>query len=359
MKKNEREIVLSPLCEQLKPYAAGEQPSSQEQYIKLNTNEAAYPPSLAVKKAVVRYDCDALKLYPSPENTMLKSALSKYYGFDENQIFVGNGSDEILTFCIPAFVANGKVAYADVTYSFYPSVCSLFSAQSVIVPLDDTFNIKAEDYAAIDANAIIIANPNAPTSIAAPMAVIKQILDTNPDKMVIVDEAYADFSNDSAMRFVKKYSNLLVVRTFSKSFALAGIRLGYAFGHPNAIEALNRVKNCFNSYTVNRLTEAAGIAALSDRDYYENNISRLKEVREYFIQEIRNMGFDCPDSATNFIFAKFQTIDGKDLYLKLKERGFLVRHFNSPRINDYIRISVGTFHEMSLLLGALEEIIQQ
>ena len=338
----------------LVPYTPGEQPRGRE-YIKLNTNESPFPPSDGVLKAVSA-ECPLLRFYSDPECSALRAAASRVFGVSESKIMMVNGSDEALNFAFAAFAdENSPLAFPDITYGFYPVFAQLNRIPYVELPLREDFSLSYEDYIGIN-RTIVIANPNAPTGLYITPEMIERIAKSNPDNVVIIDEAYIDFGGTSAMPLVEKYDNLLIIGTFSKSRSLAGARLGFAVGNEALISDLNTVRYSTNPYNVNRLTARAGIAALDDNDYYMNNCRIIERERERISASLTSLGFNVIPSKANFILAKSNRIDGKSLYLALKEKGILVRHFDKERINDYCRITVGTREQMDTLFGAINEI---
>lgn len=350
---------LSRRCKSILPYTAGEQPQDKS-YVKLNTNECPYPPSPAVEKTIKEFDAGRLRLYPDPENKKLVSAIAARHGVSPENVFVGNGSDEVLCMCFPAFFdENDTVAYADVTYSFYKVWAHMYDVKSKKIPLDDEFKLLASDYLSMDGvKGIIICNPNAPTGTALGRLDLLKIAETNPDKIVIVDEAYGEFASASVANRINDYPNLLVVKTFSKAYALAGARCGYALGNKALIDGLKLVKNSMNSYTVNALTEAIVIAALSDKKYYADVIDKINAQREETADALRELGFEVLPSSSNFIFAKHKVLSGSEIYFQLKENGVLVRHFKGDRISDFARITIGTHEEMKTLVSEIKKIIK-
>lgn len=351
---------LSRRCKSILPYTAGEQPQDKK-YVKLNTNECPYPPSPEVEKTVKDFETGRLRLYPDPENSKLVSAIAKKHGVSEENVFVGNGSDEVLCMCFPAFFdENDTVAYADVTYSFYKVWAHMFDVRSLKIPLDEEFKLLHTDYVNIQGvKGIIICNPNAPTGTAIGRLDLLKIVETNPDKIVIVDEAYGEFASASVASRVNDYPNLLVVKTFSKAYALAGARCGYALGNAALIDGLKRIKNSMNSYTVNALTEAIVIAALSDKKYYAEIVDKINAQREETADALRELDFEVLPSSSNFIFARHKFISGSEIYFQLKENGVLVRHFKSDRISDFVRITIGTKEEMKALLTEVKKIVKR
>lgn len=350
---------LSRRCKSILPYTAGEQPQDKS-YVKLNTNECPYPPSPEVEKTLKEFDAGRLRLYPDPENKKLVSAIAARHGVSSENVFVGNGSDEVLCMCFPAFFdENDTVAYADVTYSFYKVWAHMYDVKSKKIPLDDEFKLLASDYLSMDGvKGIIICNPNAPTGTALGRLDLLKIVETNPDKIVIVDEAYGEFASASVANRINDYPNLLVVKTFSKAYALAGARCGYALGNKALIDGLKLVKNSMNSYTVNALTEAIVIAALSDKKYYADVIDKINAQREETADALRELGFEVLPSSSNFIFAKHKVLSGSEIYFQLKENGVLVRHFKGDRISDFVRITIGTHEEMKTLVSEIKKIIK-
>ncbi len=336
------------------PYVAGEQPKEQD-VIKLNTNENPYPPAPGVGKVIQNFDCEVLRKYPDPDVSALTSALAKQYGLDRGQVFVGVGSDDVLAMSFLTFFNSGKpVLFPDITYSFYDVWADLYRIPYECQPLDEDFCIKKEDYMKPNGG-IVLANPNAPTGVMTELAVIEEIIAANQDVAVIVDEAYVDFDGRSCVPLIKKYDNLLVVQTFSKSRALAGMRIGYAMGSQKLIQYLNDVKFSFNSYTMNALTIAAGVASLEDEAYFRQNLAKVVATRERAKKELARLGFVFGDSKTNFIFAAHKTVPAQEIFEALRASKIYVRHWNKPRIANYLRISVGTDEEMDRLFAFLEQ----
>lgn len=347
----------SPLVERLSPYVPGEQPQDQ-QYIKLNTNENPYPPSPRVKEALQSMDTDKLRLYSDPEAKKLRTALAEQYEVDVQNVFVGNGSDEVLAFSFMAFFSGKSlVQYPKVSYSFYPVYCNLFEINAETVPLSADFSVELTDYSS-DAGGIIFPNPNAPTGKATELADIEALLKRNPETVVIVDEAYIDFGGDSALPLTKTYPNLLVIHTFSKSRSLAGMRIGYAIGDAQLIEALVRVKDSFNSYPLDQLAQITGTAAVKDDAYLKLICGKIIASRELTIEGLLALGFHVLPSQANFVFVEHKQFAAEKLYLALKQRGILVRHFNKPGIDNFLRISIGTDEEMNQLLAMMSEAIE-
>lgn len=338
----------------LTPYTPGEQPKDRK-FIKLNTNENPYPPAPGVLEAI-RASADAgLRLYPDPDASLLLQALAKAYGVKEDQIFVGNGSDEVLAFAFQAFFSQGdEIVFPDITYSFYPVYANLFGIRCRTVPLKEDFTVPVEQMQG--SQGVVIANPNAPTGIELPQSELRQILEANRDVVVIVDEAYVDFGGDSALPLIQEYPNLLVVQTCSKSRALAGLRVGFAFGNANLIQALNCVKNSFNSYTLDRLALVGATAAVEDQAYFDAQRAKVMATRERTTEELQAMGFRVLPSKANFIFITHPTVPAQQLFAGLREKGVLVRYFNQPRIDHYLRVSIGTDQEMDAFLAAMKEL---
>lgn len=341
----------------LVPYVPGEQPKDQK-YIKLNTNESPFAPSpLAVEYA--RKEAEKLMLYSDPEVRDLVAAATKVLGVEKDEILFTNGSDEILNFAFMAFCdKEHEAAFADITYGFYSVFAKLNGVPYTEIPLKSDFTIDVEDYIGIK-KTVFIANPNAPTGIALPLSDIERIVKSNPDNVVVVDEAYVDFGGESAIKLIKKYDNLLVTRTFSKSRSLAGGRLGFGVGSPKLIADLNTIKYSTNPYNVNRMTMAAGVGALLDTEYFEKTRKEIIKTRSWTAEELKKLGFEVLPSETNFVFAKTDKISGKELYLKLKENGILVRHFETPRLKDYNRITIGSKEEMKQFISTVKIITEE
>lgn len=344
---------------ELEAYTPGEQPTDMK-YIKLNTNESPYPPSSGVLEAVNAEEIAKLNLYSDPTAKKLKSALAELFGKSSDEIFVSNGSDDILNFSFMAFCEGDrtKARFPEISYGFYKVYAELHRVEYSAIPLRDDFTLRIDDYCKNDST-VVIANPNAPTGIALSREEIERIVRANPDNLVIIDEAYVDFGAESAVPLTDKYDNLLVVATFSKSRSLAGARLGYAVANAEIIADLEKIKYSTNPYNVNRLTLLAGEAAVRDNGYYMNNCERIAQTREYASAELNKMGFYTTPSKANFIFAKSDEIGGKELYLKLKSRGILVRHFSAEKIKDFNRITVGTREQMNALLSAISDILKE
>ena len=343
----------------LEAYTPGEQPRDMK-YIKLNTNESPYPPSKRVVDALSSEEVLRLNLYSDPTCRALKTSIAELYGVEYENVFVSNGSDDILNFSFMAFCEGEKrrVKFPEISYGFYSVYAELHGVSYKAIPLKDDFSIDISDYMGNDAT-VVIANPNAPTGIALTLDEVESIVKANPDNLVLIDEAYVDFGGESAVELTKKYSNLLVVCTFSKSRSLAGARLGFAIANKEIIADLEKIKYSTNPYNINRLSLIAGEMAIRDNDYYMDNCKRIIKTREYTQERLVELGFEVTDSKANFIFAKSDKIGGKELYLKLKERGILVRHFDKEKIKDYNRITVGTQEEMEALISAITEILKE
>lgn len=342
---------------QVTPYTPGEQPKVVGDLIKLNTNEFPYPPSPNVKKAMAELELNELRLYPNVTAAPLAKAIANYYGFDEEQVFVGVGSDDVLANCFLTFFASDKpVLFPDITYSFYDVWASIYRVPYEQMPLDDNFKIVKEDYYRRNGG-IIIANPNAPTGISAPLDVIEDIVSHNPDSVVIIDEAYVDFGGESALPLVNKYDNLVVVQTFSKSRAFAGMRIGYAISNKELIRYMNSVKFAINSYTMNSAAIAYGIASINDNSYFKETVEKVVNTRKWATEELVKLGFNVIDSSTNFVFATHKEKKAKDILEYLKSNNVYVRYFNLPRINNHLRITIGTDEQMEKLISLLKEYI--
>lgn len=344
----------------LTPYVPGEQPKL-DNLVKLNTNEHPYGPSPRALAAIREAATDALRLYPDPNADALKAVLAVRHRVKPEQVFVGNGSDEVLAHAFMALLKHERPLYfPDISYSFYPVYCGLYGITSRVVPLTDTFEIRVDDYLPQGedrAGAIIFPNPNAPTGRLLPLAAIERIVAANPQAVVLVDEAYVDFGGDSAIALVDRYPNLLVVQTFSKSRSLAGLRVGFAIGHPALIEALERVKNSFNSYPLDRLALAGAVASVEDEDYFAANCRKVIATRETLVAQLAGLGFEVLPSAANFVFARHPARDGAALAAALRERAIIVRHFRQPRIEQFLRITIGTDAQCATLVAALREIL--
>jgi len=346
----------SPVVHRLSPYVPGEQPKINN-LIKLNTNENPFGPSPRALAAIAAEINDDLRLYSDPVSATLRQAIADHYELKIEQIFVGNGSDEVLAHIFHGlFQHPEKLLFPDITYSFYPVYCALFGIEYETVPLTEQFELRVADYEKPNAG-IIFPNPNAPTGMLLPLTDIEWLLQRNTDSVVVIDEAYIDFGGESAAKLIDKYPNLLVTQTFSKSRSLAGLRVGFAMGHPELIEALVRVKDSFNSYPLDRLAIAGATAAMEDREHFERTRQAVIAERETLTQKMRELGFDILPSATNFIFAMHPEYDAEKLAAKLRERSIIVRHFRQPRIEQYLRITIGKPKENAALLTALNEIV--
>lgn len=340
----------------LVPYTPGEQPKNME-YVKLNTNESPYPPSKGVYEAVKK-EAERLHLYSDPQASVITEKIANRYGVSKEQVLVTNGSDEVLNFAFMAYGSDKKeMLFADITYGFYKVFAELNGVKYREVPLKDDFSIDINDYIAKDTT-IVIANPNAPTGKALSRSEIEKIIASNPNNVVIVDEAYVDFGAQSCVELVDKYDNLLVTMTFSKSRSMAGARIGFGIGSRAIINDLNTIKYSTNPYNVNRMSQIAGAQAIDDDQYYMDNAKEIIKTREYTKKELESLGFTVLDSRANFIFAKTDKISGKDLYLELKKRGVLVRHFDKEKITDFNRITIGTKSQMDIFLSKTKEILE-
>lgn len=350
----------SPVVHTLTPYVPGEQPKLPG-LVKLNTNENPYGPSPRVLEAIRAEATDALRLYPDPGAGRLKQAIADYHGVAPAEVFVGNGSDEVLAHAFQALLLRHDgmpLLFPDVTYSFYPAYCRLYGVEHRTVPLTDTMQVRVEDYDQAACGAILLPNPNAPTGSALPRAEIEDLVARHPDQVIVVDEAYVDFGTESAVPLVARHPNLLVVQTLSKSRSLAGLRVGFAIGHPALVEALERVKDSFNSYPLDRLAMAGAIAAFEDEEHFQRTRERIMASRDRLSDRLRGLGFAVLPSAANFVFASHPSVGGARLAANLRERSVLVRHFPRPeRIADYVRISIGTDPECDLLLSVLEDML--
>ena len=346
----------SPEVRELEPYVPGEQPKIQN-LLKLNTNENPYPPSpsvVAAVEAVLANQADALRLYPDPDASVLKQAIAKQQQVDVSQVFVGNGSDEVLAHIFKAFFIQAEpILYPDISYSFYPVYSQFFGIQTQQMPLNEDFEINVADYQQPNGG-IIIANPNAPTSIALGVAQIEQILQANPNRVVVIDEAYVDFGAASAVQLVGQYPNLVVCQTTSKSRSLAGLRVGFAIAQSHLIAALEAVKNSFNSYPIDRFAIAAAVASFEDQAYFEAQNQKVIASREQLVSELTALGFQVLPSKANFIFATHPQHDAAQLAQQLREQGIIVRYFNKPRINQFLRITIGTNEQNARLVETLK-----
>ncbi len=341
----------------LEAYTPGEQPRDMK-YIKLNTNESPFPPSRAVVEAINADAVCNLRLYPDPECRELGEAIAELYGVGRENVFLSNGSDDILNFTFMSFFDKKGVVFPEISYGFYRVYAELYGIDYKMIPLRSDFSVAAEDYMGVGKN-VVIANPNAPTGMALTRAEVEKIVASNADELVLIDEAYVDFGGESAVELTKKYDNLIVCCTFSKSRSLAGARLGFAIANDKIIRDLETIKYSTNPYNINRLTMAAGIAAIRDNGYYMNNCRVIVANREYTTEALRELGFSVLPSKANFVFAKSDKIGGEELYLALKTRGILVRHFTSEKIKEYNRITIGSIEEMEALVGAVKEILNE
>ncbi len=345
---------LNSRLQKLEAYTPGEQPQDRK-YIKLNTNESPFPPSRGVVTAISKEEIENLRLYCDPECKKLKSELAKLYAVKPENIFLSNGSDDILNFAFMAYGTNGA-AYADITYGFYSVFAELYGIESEIIPLNDDFSLNVDGFCNKNKLAVI-ANPNAPTGMEIGLYDIERIVTSNPNSVVLIDEAYVDFGGTSCVELTKKYKNLLCVGTFSKSRSLAGARLGFAIANEELIKDLETIKYSTNPYNINRLTQIAGLNAVLENDYYMDNCQRIIKNREYTVNELKALGFSILPSKANFIFAKSDKISGMVLYKELKEKGVLIRHFEKPRIKEYNRITIGSMEEMTVFISKVKEIL--
>ncbi|PXF31338.1 histidinol-phosphate aminotransferase [Pokkaliibacter plantistimulans] len=346
----------SEVVNRLTPYVPGEQPKITN-LVKLNTNENPYPPSPAVLEAIHHETHANLRLYPDPNSSRLKQAIADYHQLNLDQVFVGNGSDEVLALVFQALLKHDKpLLYPDITYSFYPVYCGLYDIEAELIPLAEDFSIRIEDYRRPNGG-IIFPNPNAPTGCLLPLTAVEQLLQMHPESVVVVDEAYIDFGGESAISLVSQYPNLLVIQTLSKSRSLAGLRVGFAVGQADLIDALERVKNSFNSYPLDRLAVAGATAAFADDAYFRDTCSKVIASRESLASSLTQLGFEVLPSAANFIFARHPQRDAVQLAASLREKGIIVRHFKLPRIDQFLRISIGTEEECSALVTELTRIL--
>jgi len=338
----------------LQPYVPGEQPKMGN-IIKLNTNENPYPPSPKVLEALDHFPKQKLRLYPDPEGTVLKQALSTHFELPLDHVFVGNGSDEVLAHAFMAFFRHNKpLLMPSMTYSFYDVYCNLYNITPEHIALTDDFRVDLQQYHQ-DNGGIIFANPNAPTGVAIDLSDIKALLERNTETVVLVDEAYVDFGAESATGLIRQYPNLLVVQTLSKSRSLAGMRVGYALGSPELIAGLERVKNSFNSYPLDMLALASATAAIEDTDYFNETVQQIMNDRDWTVNQLINLNFEVLPSSTNFVFAKHETASGAELMAYLRSKNILVRHFTKPGIENHLRITIGTRDEMQSLITALQD----
>ena len=349
---------LSKEAERLAPYTPGEQPTDA-QYVKLNTNESPFPPSPKAVKAMTQAEQMKLYLYSDPACAQLNAAIARHFEMKPENVISGNGSDEILAFAFRAFCGQGKgVAYADITYGFYKAQTALFGLDTTIIPLREDFTLCVDDYMDFPGT-IVIANPNAPTGMTVAREDIQRLVEANPDRVVIVDEAYVDFGAESCVPMIYRYDNLLVVQTMSKSRSLAGARIGFALGSPELIAALNRVKYSFNPYNVNRLSCVAGAASMEDESYFRQCCSAIRNNRKWLVEKLDELEFTVLPSQANFVFAKSDKISGGELYRLLKENGILVRWFDADRIRDYVRITVGSLEQLVVLVEEIGRLLDE
>jgi histidinol-phosphate aminotransferase len=345
----------SPIVHNLSPYVTGEQPK-RDDIVKLNTNENPYPPSPRVKAAIASA-ADRLRLYPDPRATLLCETIAAHYDVEPDQVFVGNGSDEVLAHSFQALLKHdAPLLFPDVTYGFYPVYCRLYGIRYEEVPLDAEMRVQIADYRR-PCSAILFANPNAPTGIELPRDAIEMLLAEHPEQLVVIDEAYVDFGGESAMPLIARHDNLLIVQTLSKSRALAGLRVGFAIGQRPLIEALERVKDSFNSFPLDCLAVAGAVAAIEDDAWFQDTRARIIASRESLIRDLSELGFEVLPSVANFVFARHRRHSGAELAAKLRERGVLVRHFQKPRIAEYLRITVGTQDQCSRLVSLTRSLI--
>ena len=342
----------------IEPYVPGEQPNLPDM-VKLNTNENPYPPSPKVVETLKNFDCDSLRLYPDPNSQVLADALAKRYGLRSDQVFLGVGSDDVLAIAFMTFFNSKKpILFPDITYSCYDVWAELFQIPYERPALDEHFDLIPEDYYK-ENGGVVIANPNAPTGVLQSLDFLRNVIEHNRDVVVIIDEAYADFSGSSALELTKEYDNVLIVQTYSKSRSLAGMRIGYAMGNPELIRAMNDVRYSYNSYPMTRLSVALGAAALEDEAYFRETVAKVVETREWTKKELKRLGFSFRDSRTNFIFATHESVPAQTIFDVLREKHIFVRHFGQKRIENYLRISIGTQAEMERFIRETEQIIAQ
>ena len=346
--KNVRKVV---------PYTPGDQPKDKD-IIKLNTNENPYPPCPAVREILDNFNEDKMKLYPDPDSTVLVDAIAENYNVKPSQVFVGVGSDDVISIAFMTFFNSDKpILFPDITYSFYDVWADVYRIPYECKPLDENFRINPDDYKC-ENGGIIFPNPNAPTGVLESIEMIEEIIKSNPDSIVMIDEAYIDFGGKSCLELVNKYNNLLVIQTFSKSRSMAGMRIGFAVGNEKLIKFMNDVKFSINSYTMNPLSQICGAEAVYDEEYFKETTGKIIETREYSKKRLSELGFSFPDSMSNFIFASHNNVDAGIIFEELKKRKIFVRYWNKPRINNHLRITIGTREEMEKLFSALEEILQ-
>lgn len=338
----------------VEPYVPGEQ-SKNKNIIKLNANENPYPPSPKAIEALQNFNCSSLRFYPDANAVEFKKAIAKFYNVHPENVFLGNGSDDVIALCFQSFFNSEKpIVFPDITYSFYPVWCNLFKIPYKNYPLSNDFRINVEDYKE-ENGGIIIPNPNAPTSLGEGKEFIEKLLNYNQDSIVIIDEAYVDFGGYSSVELIDKFENLVVVGTFSKSRSLAGMRIGFAIGSKELISVLEAVKNSYNSYTVNSVSMAVGTASINDKEYFEKTVSKVIATRERITDELRELGFTVLDSKTNFLFATYNGKNMKDYFEWLKAQNVFIRYFNIPKIDNYVRITIGTDEEMNVFLDKTKE----
>lgn len=348
----------SEITKSIEPYVCGEQPKDRK-YIKLNTNESPYPPSPKVLEAIKNAANGDLRLYPDPDCDELRKTIAEYYNLSKDEIFIGNGSDEVLAFSFLTFFnTNETIIFPEISYSFYPVYAGLYNLNYKLAKLEDDFSIPIGEFAEKNGG-VIIPNPNAPTGRCLDTESIKRILNYNSNKVVIIDEAYIDFGGNSVVGLIKEYDNLLVIQTLSKSRSLAGIRVGFAMGNKELIQGLNRVKNSFNSYTIDRVAAAAAVSAIKDKEYFTQCVTKVINTRERIIKTLNALGFNVVPSKANFIFITHKDYEASDLFAKLREKSVLVRYFNKDRINNYLRVSIGSDEEMDFFIEKLQEIIDE
>ncbi|MDC0542760.1 histidinol-phosphate transaminase [Methylophilaceae bacterium] len=346
------------IVKKLIPYTPGEQPKDLN-LLKLNTNENPYGPSPNVLNKIKNNCNDSLRLYPDPESVELKKLLAEHHNLPIESVFVSNGSDESLAFIFQGLLKKDKpVLFPDITYSFYPVYCQLYEIKYKQIPLDQKFNINLDDYL-IENGGIIFPNPNAPTGIPKTLKDIESLLLNNNNSVVVIDEAYVDFGTSSVIKLINRYENLIVTQSFSKGRSLAGMRIGCAFGSPSLIEALNRIKNSFNSYPIDRLAQISAMSSITDKIYFEENCNRVIEARVYLEAQLKSIGFEVLPSGANFIFTHHKQKSGEDIYDALRQNKILVRYFNSPaKISNFIRITIGTMNQMHKLVSVMREIVK-
>lgn len=338
------------------PYVAGEQPDFPDM-IKLNTNENPYPPSPGVIEASKEFEGKNLRLYPTTDATKLRRAIAKYHGIDPSMVYVGVGSDDVLSIIFQSCFNSGiPILFPEITYSFYVVWAQLYGIKYRMIPLRDDYRIEKKDYIGTENGGIVIANPNAPTSIAMPVSDVEDIIKANQNRVVVIDEAYVDFGGETALPLLEKYKNLIVVRTFSKSRSLAGLRIGYAMASPRIISAMETVKDCINSYPMNTTAIEIGAASLEDEEYFRDRIEKIIKSRDTLTKGLEDLGFKVLPSSANFVFATHPKIRASEIFAKLREKHIFVRHFNKPLIDDFLRITVGTDEQVAILLDELSKI---